>query len=151
MNAKTSRNIVAAVDTFLGSSENASVALAKALGHKLTAADCKALAKHWTEKEVGKAAQRKRLSRIRQALKDAGVPADAIYTDARGGARPPKEPKADTVSDTEKPASNDSTVLKRFGELAAAFLTAEDKAIATRLVAAIDHKMKAATASKARK
>ena len=42
----------------------------------------------------------------------------------------------------------DAAVLKRFGEMATAFLTAEDKLIASRLIAAISNKIKLATTSK---
>lgn len=62
---------------------------------------------------------------------------------AKTGAVTPN-PKGDAK---DKPIG-DAAILKRFGQLATSFLSAEDKLVATRLIAAISNGIKLATVSK---
>lgn len=74
------------------------------------------------------------------------------YT-VKGGKVSPKAPKSAKGAKTDKAEAKDkpqgdAAVLKRFGQLATQFLTADDKLVAARLVAAISNGIKLATASK---
>jgi hypothetical protein len=74
------------------------------------------------------------------------------YT-VKGGKVSPKAPSTTKGAKTDKGEAKDkpqgdAAVLKRFSQLATQFLTAEDKLIAARLVAAIANGIKLATASK---
>ena len=71
-------------------------------------------------------------------------------TDNRGGKDAKTEKGAQTAPKAQEKASGmtDALAIARVGQLATSFLTADDKLVMTRLLAAISHKLEGATKSK---